>query len=283
MDYITEDDIRDTNKLKLWTAIALSIFELEKRSKAQNVWNWTGYQKFVSVSHADQQILASTQSPIALSFMLLALHESYLEYVVLAVLRGVNGFRHCWELRQSVTGVTVSFETAETSIETCMCFIKHFSCWWPGTDQFVYRTGTNQCSSLDLVYNGASIVVTFWISLKVLTHQVYKEFSHLSTNQGKRLQFWYDGIQPQRLLSIFLFCIRVLNTYTTYDSFQLGMRYVLRCQSTWIGFQNCRHFAEGTFKCIFFNENVWISFGVSLKFVPRVRINNIPALVQIMA
>ena len=49
------------------TAIALSIFELEKRSKAQNVWKWTGYQKFDSVSHTDQQILASTQSPIALS------------------------------------------------------------------------------------------------------------------------------------------------------------------------------------------------------------------------
>ena len=68
MDYITDDVIRATNKSKLWTAIARSIFELEKRSKAQNVWNWTGYQKFVSVSHTDQQILASTQSQIALSY-----------------------------------------------------------------------------------------------------------------------------------------------------------------------------------------------------------------------
>ena len=31
------------------------------------------------------------------------------------------------------------------------------------------------------------------------------------------------------------------------------------------------------------NENVWISLTVSMKFVPEVRINNIPALVQIMA
>ena len=67
MDYITDNVIRATNKSKLWTAIVLSIFELEKRLKAQNVWNWTGYQKFVSVVHTDQQILASTQSPIALS------------------------------------------------------------------------------------------------------------------------------------------------------------------------------------------------------------------------
>ena len=31
------------------------------------------------------------------------------------------------------------------------------------------------------------------------------------------------------------------------------------------------------------NENARISFKKSLKFVPKVRINNIPALVQIMA
>ena len=37
------------------------------------------------------------------------------------------------------------------------------------------------------------------------------------------------------------------------------------------------------FKCIFFNENVLILIKISLKFVPKVRINNIPALVQIMA
>ena len=32
MDYITDDVIRDPNKSKLWTAIALSIFKLEHRS-----------------------------------------------------------------------------------------------------------------------------------------------------------------------------------------------------------------------------------------------------------
>ena len=36
------------------------------------------------------------------------------------------------------------------------------------------------------------------------------------------------------------------------------------------------------FKCIFMNETVWISFEASLKFVLKSRINNIPALVQIM-
>ena len=47
--------------------------------------------------------------------------------------------------------------------------------------------------------------------------------------------------------------------------------------------QNGRHFADDIFKCIFFNENVWIPIKISLKFVPKGPINNIPALVQIMA
>ena len=46
--------------------------------------------------------------------------------------------------------------------------------------------------------------------------------------------------------------------------------------------QNRRHFAD-VFKCNFLNENVWIPIRISLKFVPKGPINNIPALVQIMA
>ena len=46
---------------------------------------------------------------------------------------------------------------------------------------------------------------------------------------------------------------------------------------------NKRHFADDIFKCIFLNENVWILLKISLKFVPKVRINNIPTLVQIVA
>ena len=45
---------------------------------------------------------------------------------------------------------------------------------------------------------------------------------------------------------------------------------------------NGRHFAD-IFTCIFLNENVWIPIKVSLKFVPKGQINNIPAMVQIMA
>ena len=47
--------------------------------------------------------------------------------------------------------------------------------------------------------------------------------------------------------------------------------------------QNGRHFADDSFKCISLNENVWIPIKISLKFVPKGPINNIPALVQIKA
>ena len=47
--------------------------------------------------------------------------------------------------------------------------------------------------------------------------------------------------------------------------------------------QNGCHFADDNFKYIFMNENVWIQIENSLKFVPKGQINNIPALVQIMA
>ena len=63
----------------------------------------------------------------------------------------------------------------------------------------------------------------------------------------------------------------------------------LNKQSSWHLFdslrprQNGRYFADNIFKCIFLFENVWIWIKFSLKFVLKVRINNIPALVQIMA
>ena len=53
--------------------------------------------------------------------------------------------------------------------------------------------------------------------------------------------------------------------------------------NTLMPIQNGRHFLDDMFKCIFLNENVWLSIKMSLKFVPEGPINYIPALVQIMA
>ena len=47
--------------------------------------------------------------------------------------------------------------------------------------------------------------------------------------------------------------------------------------------QNGHHFADDIFKWVFVNRNVWIAIKISLKFVPKDLINNIPALVQKMA
>ena len=47
--------------------------------------------------------------------------------------------------------------------------------------------------------------------------------------------------------------------------------------------RNRRHFADDIFKCIFLNENVWIALKISLKFVPKVWINNIPVYWRIYA
>ena len=43
--------------------------------------------------------------------------------------------------------------------------------------------------------------------------------------------------------------------------------------------RNEQHFAEDIFKRIFFNENVWISIKISLKFVPKGPIHIILALI----
>ena len=51
----------------------------------------------------------------------------------------------------------------------------------------------------------------------------------------------------------------------------------------WGPMQNCRHFADGFLKRIFFNGNVWISIKTSLTYVPKGPINNESALVQVMA
>ena len=42
-------------------------------------------------------------------------------------------------------------------------------------------------------------------------------------------------------------------------------------------------FPDDVFRCIFLNENIYISIKISLKFVRKCPINNVPALVLIMA
>ena len=67
----------------------------------------------------------------------------------------------------------------------------------------------------------------------------------------------------------------------------LPMLYICITLRKWVNTlrprQNGRHFPDDILKCIFLNENVWLSIKISWNFVPQGPINNIPALVQIMA
>ena len=68
-------------------------------------------------------------------------------------------------------------------------------------------------------------------------------------------------------------------TNVMYKSPQYYSSYLNTLRPRW----NEQHFADNIFKHVFFNENVCILIKISLKFVPKGPINNIPALVQIMA
>ena len=43
-----------------------------------------------------------------------------------------------------------------------------------------------------------------------------------------------------------------------------------------------RHFADSTFKCVLWDENIGISINIYLNFVPKGQIGGIPALVQMI-
>ena len=81
----------------------------------------------------------------------------------------------------------------------------------------------------------------------------------------------------------YVLCYILSNMFITMSEYNFAGACLLFAINTLRPRQNGRHFAEDIFKFIFLNENLWISLRVSLEFVPKVPINNIPVLVQIMA
>ena len=65
----------------------------------------------------------------------------------------------------------------------------------------------------------------------------------------------------------------------SYMPYQVSMSFYL---ATLRPRQQCRHFPYDNFKCIFLNQNAWISMKISFKFVPEDP-DHIPISVQIMA
>ena len=113
-----------------------------------------------------------------------------------------------------------------------------------------------------------------WINTKMPSYQYRK--SHCGDKTILRPSYLHNGISYTGKTTS-LYWIGALNTpglSTVPSDFRLN---TLRQR------QNSRHFADDTFKRIFLNENITISIKISLKFVPKGPINNIPSLVLIMA
>ena len=102
-------------------------------------------------------------------------------------------------------------------------------------------------------------------------------YFHFATANGT--QIWPNKMKDQELNNSVTYLLNIdwLYRLRHYVTWRMSVINTLRPR------QNGRHFADDIFKHIFLNENVCISIKISLKFVLKGPISNIPALVQIMA
>ena len=108
------------------------------------------------------------------------------------------------------------------------------------------------------------------------------------------MRLWITGAQRTRAITLAIFVsTRIIGSAARTTSLTRlhwrksskvkGTEMVSFCINTLKPRRNVQHFTDDIFKRIFINENVWILIKISLKFVSKGPINNIPALVQIMA
>ena len=97
---------------------------------------------------------------------------------------------------------------------------------------------------------------------------------------GENIAHWgYNRVVLLQESHLFLKVI----SYCTHLSVMMSRHGYVSRFNTLMPRQYGRHFADDSFICIFLNENVSVSIKISLKFVPKGPVNNIPALVPIMA
>ena len=115
-----------------------------------------------------------------------------------------------------------------------------------------------------------------WLKFFMCNFQTH--FSHW------RLQFflWNLYVESSTVAQVMLWHCQATSHYLNCKALPVR-QWVKDVLNTLRPSQHGRHFADDTFKRIFLNENIIISIKISLKFVPKGPINNIPALVQIMA
>ena len=110
-----------------------------------------------------------------------------------------------------------------------------------------------------------------WHNLKcsflcIATHSIYTKIAAILKNS--RTQISTNGCIPRQLAISVIVWLQMVN------SIWLNTLRPIRSR---------RHFADDSFRYICLNENIWISIKISLKFIAKGPIDNIPALVQIMA
>ena len=120
-------------------------------------------------------------------------------------------------------------------------------------------------------------VMTARVTYPIFSIQYGAIISHFLPNPHNRLSIahpWEYGDME------WLLWVQSL-IYTLLQSMWYCMKYrvILDWVNTLSPRQDGRLFPDDIFKCIFLNENVLMSIKISLKFVPKDQINNIPALV----
>ena len=149
----------------------------------------------------------------------------------------------------------------------------------------VFKTAANEVLNLKAVNHGASSLHP----RQILASSRCRHYKHPSIIMLAFLVVWwlvascssshyYNGyLAPSTQSSNIVFYVYSVAAFTVSGSVIHAIINTLRPK------QNGRHFAEDIFKLIFLNENEWILIKISLKFVPKGQINNIPSLFQMMA
>ena len=132
------------------------------------------------------------------------------------------------------------------------------------TDALAPRFASHQLAWYRLCEKGS------WIFTWKSTQKELSNTNLIDSNHVLLVSQFIDDVTLLKVLTIPVNCgaILVFNRYH-FDTLRPG--------------QNGRLFADDICTCIFVNEDVWISINISPKWVPKGRINNIPAWVQIMA
>ena len=106
----------------------------------------------------------------------------------------------------------------------------------------------------------------FCLSLNVLTYNKMDSYTHFNENELRHFNILSQVNTTSVKVYLLIFFSSRIQWFNTLRPRQHG-----------------RHFPDNIFRCIFLKENIWIVIKISLKFVPKDPIDNIPSLVQIMA